>query len=303
MKRQRHDHDLACQLYSGAGNATPETQFRNAMYDARLITDVPIIADGNCHRFRNDGDKKENGWYFFHGNYGAFGDWKFDIKGTWSLHKTISKDELRLLRQQINQAKRIRAAEEKAKHKITADLSRQLWKEAEPVKSHPYLTAKGVQPHGVRQHSKYRGALLVPMRIGDKLWSLERIWSSENKKFMYQGRVNGCFYMLGEPQGRIWIAEGFATAASVREVTGDSVVCAFNAGNMPKVARWLAHQYINEELIIAADHDAKGLSHGHEAMRSGFATYLTYPPIEGYDWNDYQQAQGTERTRKELSND
>ena len=38
--------------------------------------DVHPISDGQFHRFKGPEDKKPNRWYIFHGDHGAFGNWK-----------------------------------------------------------------------------------------------------------------------------------------------------------------------------------------------------------------------------------
>ena len=46
--------------------------------------DVYPIADGAIHRFKGPDDKKPNAWYVFHGDHGAFGNWKTNLTVPWS---------------------------------------------------------------------------------------------------------------------------------------------------------------------------------------------------------------------------
>ena len=108
------------------------------------------------------------------------------------------------------------------------------------MQTHPYLTRKGVEAHGLRQDR--RGNLLVPMRdIDGRLWGLQTITPDGGKLFMRGGRKQGTHALLGElqPGAPVVIAEGFATAATMREATGLAVVAAFDSGNLLDVARAL----------------------------------------------------------------
>ena len=58
----------------------------------------------------------------------------------------------------------------------------------------------------------------------------------------------------GEP---ILYAEGYATAASIAEATGRSVVMTVDAGNMPKVAAKLKAAYQQSDHLFLADDDHK----------------------------------------------
>ena len=60
---------------------------------------------------------------------------------------------------------------------------------------------------------------------------------------------------MGRPNGRILIAEGFATGATLHEITGHAVACAFSAGNLKPVAEALKRKYPDTVLVICADDD------------------------------------------------
>lgn len=86
-----------------------------------------------------------------------------------------------------------------------------------------YLLKKGVKAHGARVHE---GALVIPMRDGEELHSLQFIDAAGDKRFLTGGRVTGCYFSVVKPEGPL---EGFAT--------GCAVAIAFNAGNVWAVAR------------------------------------------------------------------
>ena len=91
----------------------------------------------------------------------------------------------------------------------------------------------------------------------------------------------------------ILIAEGFATAASLYESTGNQVFIAYDAGNLIHVARIVRAKNPTAEIIIAGDNDVSGT--GQTAARAAaLATNSKYilPPTVGHDWNDHVNAGG-----------
>ena len=120
----------------------------------------------------------------------------------------------------------------------------------------PYLTAKGVQGHGVKV--EIDGFLIVPMRdTTGKLWNIERInpANSKDKKGLYGGKRTGLYHAIGKPDGVLIICEGYATGASIHECTGHAVAVAYNAGNVGPVATALYKKYPELTIVIAADDD------------------------------------------------
>lgn len=106
-----------------------------------------------------------------------------------------------------------------------------------------------------------RGSICVPMFDGDgQLWSLQVINGTGAKLFPKYARKSGCFHVLGDPsEGEvIGLAEGLATAASVRAATGWPVVIAFDAGNLVPVAPAVRGLNPVAKLVFCADRDEKG---------------------------------------------
>lgn len=131
-----------------------------------------------------------------------------------------------------------------------------IWSRGRAVRSHPYLARKDVGSHGLRQDR--RGSLLLPMRDADgRIWSLQTIDATGGKLYLKGGRKVGAHAMLGELQpGRpLLIAEGYATAATLHEVTGLAVVAAFDSCNLMDVARAYRERDADRPIIFAADND------------------------------------------------
>src|SRR3972149_2993227 len=98
-----------------------------------------------------------------------------------------------------------------------------------------YLVRKGIKASGGRLHND---ALVIPVRGGGEIHSLQIIGPEGDKRFLTGGRVAGCYFSMGNPKGAaaLCIAEGFATGATIHEATGYPVAVAFNAGNLRPVA-------------------------------------------------------------------
>ena len=76
------------------------------------------------------------------------------------------------------------------------------------------------------------------------------------KTFLTGGRKRGCYYAIGRPVDALCIAEGYATAASIHEATGQATACAFDAGNLEPVARALRGKFPRSRITVCADNDS-----------------------------------------------
>jgi putative DNA primase/helicase len=180
-----------------------------------------------------------------------------------------------------------------------------LWEKASPASlHHPYLVEKGIEPHGVRENSD--GQLLVPVWIDGKVTSLETIAADGGKLFLTGGCVSGGSHLIGEPGDKIAVAEGFATAATIHEMTGLAVAVAFCRGNLLPVARTIRAKYPTAKIVFAADDDFRterktgenpGIRDARSAARA-IGAEVAIPPFDlgggetGTDWNDFAAAQG-----------
>lgn len=255
-------------------------EFRSAAVEFGLADFTPI-PDGEIHRVDLSDEKRgrESGWYVLHPDEpqaGSFGNWKTGETTRWRTNKksTVSREEVETNRKR-------REAEHQARLKEAAERAMHIWSEAKPCETHPYLERKQVLAHNVKIHGD---ALVVPVWQPDRsISSLQFINAEGNKKFLKGGMISGGFHIIGRPTDRMYIAEGYATAASVHEQTGDAVLVAFNAGNMPSVALNARKLFPDTELIVAADNDESGTGE-----RYAKATNLPYVmPEETGDFNDH----------------
>jgi putative DNA primase/helicase len=237
----------------------PIDQFRLAIAAAGLTPPTEIIDDGAIHRFSTGGNPThKNGWYMLHTDglpAGAFGDWRVGFTQKWSskADNLMTEGERLAQRERVKAMQRQREYDLAQRQQLAAAESLKRWTAATPCTQHDYLTRKGIQPHGTRIEG---GKLLIPMRdtLG-KLHSLQTIALDGTKLFMLDGRVKGCYFGIGKPNGALIVCEGFASGASIHECTGHAVAVAFNAGNLEAAAVALRNKYPNLKIIIAADDD------------------------------------------------
>lgn len=104
-----------------------------------------------------------------------------------------------------------------------------------------------------------RGSIAVPLRdVAGKLWSLQAINEQGTKLFPKYGRKSGCFHLIGarEPeQADVFIAEGYATTATIWEAMQQPVAVAIDSGNLLAVARAMRELYPAARVVVAGDDD------------------------------------------------
>ncbi len=285
-------------------SSNPLAEFQQAIFEAGLGS-PNITCDGEIHRFHIEGDKQQtlNGWYFFDDDHGAFGNWKTDFKQTFcqSSSKPLSLEDYRKQQATIQKAKLERQQATRIKHENASIIAQKIWDSSKPVQFHNYLKTKKVLPHGIRENNDF---LIIPLFDSTgKIWSYQRIDSVGNKRFLKGGKISGNFYKIGKITNKVYIAEGFATGASLHQELKTPVIIAFNCQNLKSVALAVRAKYPDVEIVIAADNDVKtagnpGLSCGREAAK-GVDGSVIYPVFldenfEGNDFNDlYRQGGGS----------
>jgi putative DNA primase/helicase len=204
-------------------------------------------------------------------------------------------------------AKRKQEEEEKKNRAKARTRAAKIWESAAAAPAdHAYLAKKGVGPHGLCLHC---GELVVPLRdSAGFLHSLQFIAADGVKNYLFCGRVSGCFHMIGgEPNGALYVAEGYATAASIFEATGIATAVGLSSGNLPPVAKSLRAKFPDARIVICADDDARtpgnpGLRDGRKAAQD-IGAFLAVPdfgqnrPDRVSDFNDLCQVAGPEAVR------
>ncbi len=283
-------------------------QFRAAMAGMGLTPPNDIHADGKLHRFSSKGQRgDDSGWYVLHNDgiaAGVFGCWRKGFMQQWCIKApdTMTPDEREAHRQRVEAMRKQREADTAERQRHTAFLAAQRWKAATPATEHPYLSAKGVLAHGVKVDGV---ALLIPMRdAAGTLHNLQVIDPEGGKRFLFGGRMKGCYHSIGKPDGLLIVCEGYATGASIHQATGQAVAVAFNANNLRTVAEALHTKYPEMRLVLAGDDDWQtegnpGITKATDAARAvdGWLAVPTFPQSRGdkdTDMNDLHRLAGVE---------
>ena len=219
-------------------------------------------------------------------------------------------DELKAIRAAQKENQKRLDAERKIEAKTAGRWAAQVWAHCQPVTTHEYLARKCVGTHGARlmgkpegllldgiddsnyfRLTKAEGALVVPMH--DEHGSVcgiqfiypkghERAKKIErDKEFWPSGMaMGGTFGLIGplRRSGVLLIAEGFATAATIHEATGQSVAYAFSANNLGKAGKLIRKTCPSLRLLFCADDDYTTGDAGAKYAAQAVAE------IEGTDW-------------------
>jgi putative DNA primase/helicase len=237
---------------------------------------------------------------------GIFGDWRYSTSETWQASQAFTPQERAIFSEQVQKTQTETAKIQAEKRAECRKKSADLWGKGRDIAvDHPYIVAKSIRPMGIRQ---IKNMLMVPVRdTAGLLHGLQMIMPDGTKKFKTGTAVGGNYLAIGKPDGRIFIAEGYATAVTIHEATGAAVAVAFNCGNLKPVAVALREKYPNEELVLCADDDLAsegnpGLIKATEAARavSGKLAVPCFPgnrQLKDSDFNDLARLGGIEAVR------
>lgn len=316
-----------------------ERAFIDAMQAAGFNPGHIVTDTEHFERFDAPGDTKgkKNGFYKLKtGQFpvGWFGDWKTGEQHQWfyqregvqlsDAERRKIKDEQRRLKHEAQQARELKQAE-------VAEDARKIWDGADTnVEGHPYLTKKLIKvARGLRLHTAKDGTrlLAVPMWSFDMngvpvLTSIQFIDHNGQKRFMKAGRVEGTFFSLKGDSQIIVFCEGVATAFSIWEATGLSVVACFNAKNLVEVMKdfklWRPMSTFllcgDDDVLAPDDWETKG--HGRpwvnvgrvkaEAAAKAVGCRWTMPVFKDgpsrsrTDYNDLHAVEGLERVSEQV---
>lgn len=199
----------------------------------------------------------------------------------------LSDDDIAAARAAQKAAQKALAEERKREAKQAAGWAAQVWAKCTPAEAHEYLTRKLIKANGTRvwngaedlrlpgldgfdkesanhwRLQKSVGALVVPMHdINGNVVGIQFIFPKghefDGKQFWPTGMaMGGSFGVIGgwRRSGVLLLAEGFATAASLHEATGQPVAYAFSANNLGKAAKAIRAKYKQLRILICADDD------------------------------------------------
>lgn len=304
-----------------AVDSDPRAEFAQALRDAGLrINGVPQM-DGSMQRVPAEGDRgpERSGAYVGHLDgrpAGFIQNFRTGVRMQWKASGPATPlDALDRAQMAAEAAQRRhdRAIEREKQYERVAQEVEAIWTAAIPVDAHPYLAAKGVPSHGLRQGED--GRLLVPIQDADgKIWSLQHIARGGMKHFYPEARLEGGHFIIGDTgqAGPLLIAEGYVTAASVHALTGQPTVVAFTAGNLLPVAEAYRSLFPERVIYITGDNDHRREAEGKPnvgaqkseqaaATVGGFAILPSFAEHEAAsDWNDLVQLRGFEHAKTQI---
>lgn len=181
----------------------------------------------------------------------------------------------------------------------------------------PYLVKKAIGSHGIKLLSKdvllpEDLQMLMPYLLGSDLlmipkYSSERYLSGEVQAIEFikadgtklpplKSKPKGTFFPIWGDAEKILICEGFATGATLKEryAQNETVIVAFNAGNLLLVAKYFRSLFPQSDIVIAGDNDftnKKNIGKDKAILTAqiigGRYSIPEFKPGEiGSDWND-----------------
>lgn len=277
--------------------ATPEEACAAVGVEPRPLSGTGFMAANlsNDRRGRGDGRIK----LFPDGKGGVVTNWKtgqealffYDYKGRHG--GRIPRKELERLKAEREELRLREAQEATERQEAVSALAASILAASVPSKAHPYLISKkvlglpGVPGREIRRavaqelisaadipqadgRPQRLGAgnrlLLVPVsdEFG-KVWALQMIDERGSKSFLKGGRFKGCVWRPDDVPARsdaaapIGLAEGMATAVSVRSLYGVPCFAGMSAGFLTDAAIAISRAYPKATLWLCADRDANGV--------------------------------------------
>ena len=275
--------------------------------------DHPIM-DGQKHRIEVTGDKRGERAGFYVGHLdghpaGYIKNNRTGLEQTWKSKGYLLGPEQRAALASEAVAKlQVRSEKQAREHEETAQrLRRQVAGLKEVENQTPYMSSKGILPQaGVYTDRQGRRTYVPAIDAEGKHWTTQCIHEDGTKRFAKNSRKEGCFHAIGGLQAiavapAVVIAEGYATAVSLKQSLGFATVAAFDSGNLVHVAKALRGRFPKKPIVIAGDDDRKletrdginpGKSKSEEAARAvrGFKLLPIFAPGEAAegltDFND-----------------
>ena len=272
----------------------PEVQLQDAMRREGIDPPAKIYLDGKLHRFDTGKRKDKSAWYIAFGDgipAGRFGDWREGTERTWraEMDRSFTAAEEMAFTRRMAEAKATRDAELERTRETASTVVDTIWADGMAASpDHPYLARKGIGVHCARVTGD--GRLMLPLYSPDgSISSLQYISEDGTKLYHPGGATGGKFWSVGTDDSIIYIAEGFATAATVHETTGNMCIVAYSASNLvPALAAMREIHGKTKPIVIVADNDVSGVGQRYaEQAAAKYGARIIVPPIEG-DINDYR---------------
>ena len=289
--------------------------------------------DGVIHRFPTGKDKgaQKSGWFVGYQNHTRKGDILIVARFSDYRRSDVSEyqSDIKLSVTEKSQlAKTIKDAEKKVKEERealqlqTSDRAKLYWEHTADNPHANYLNRKKINDlYGARTAMDVQGrCLVVPMQDSSgKIWSTQTISDDGFKMFMKGGKKLGCYHVVPDrdslnDQSVIYIAEGFATAASIYQAILKPVVVAFDTSNLYSVGKAIRIKYPECSIVFCADDDGNvtkpdgtvwnpGIDTAKRAAEKLGAQYIS-PKFknkkEQSDYNDLHCGEGLDHVKSQI---
>lgn len=314
-------------MYDNVPTQQIEEQVLAAMeaYGIPPLNGLRLEIDGKLHRYAVTGDKGQDksGAYIIYPDglpAGYIMSWRHGVEEKWR----FDTSELDPVQSKICNTPKFKAEVQARQKQREAELAKTQARAAEQARirfeaakearqDHEYLKRKNVQAYGLKE---IEGALIVPLMDGKgQVCSFQRIFPDGEKRFFDGASTKGLFFTIGADikKGPVLMCEGYATGATLHELSGCTVICAMNAGNLEPAGREIRRAYPSRKIVIAADDDAEtakrighnpGLVKAAEAVKMAKLDGVVKPPFkssaDGTDWNDFAAKYGKETAARAL---
>jgi phage/plasmid primase-like uncharacterized protein len=231
-----------------------------------------------------------------------------DVISLFAEREKLSQlDALFAIRTQINHLP-LAQIQPRRKAQDHSKLARQVWNKSNQINltvGDSYLRSRGIesipatlrfQPisyNSVKKQSYPAVIAAVVKWPSSTVSAVQRTFLVGGKKLdgeaarLTLGPIKGGAVRLGPLTKTLALAEGVETALSYQQLTGVTTWATLGAGNFMN----LVLPEAVEELLIAADNDARGLTQAYAAaahwLSNGINVRVDAPPASGTDWNDF----------------
>lgn len=270
------------------------------------------VNNGFC-RYETTRRGRKDGYYRLFDTGIIYGDWYSDQHHvSFFDDKQATPQERQKFAQEAERYRQEHRAQLERQYNEIAEQARQLWDKADTfIAQSPYARRKLAIGFNVRVKNS---TLLVPCYdVHGKLWSLQSVKSDGFKQFLKDGKSSGTFCPLDDLQKAetIIIAEGYATADTLQQAINAmdiqaAAVCAFNAGNLPKVCGAIRTKYKGKRIIVAGDDDVftetgnAGRKYAEQCGVEAFFPVFKNLEEEPTDFNDLHVLEGLEAVTDQL---
>lgn len=265
---------------------TPREEFSTFLISLGcVISGEHPVMDGKSHRISVEGEKYSansgSGFYVGHldghpagyaknNKTGREENWKAKgyVLGEEEKARLAAEAAAKLQQREAELAHR----QEQAAQRVAA----QMVKLVPVLHPTPYMTAKGFEPQpGAFTDKDGKKTYLPAIDADGKQWTMQYVREDGSKRFAKDSRKEGCFHIVGQGLDDLAkapvlvIAEGYATAATLRQTLGHATISAFDSGNLAPVAQSLQRKYPDKPVVVACDDDRHlELTHGVNVGRT-----------------------------------